>query len=143
MLEAISWKHYIIAVLCFTFIWYVAVILLFYRKQLRDFIYRSGKGKAGSQNTAEDLSENYDDSFEELEDMVNKIRHSILLKAGKKASKDELLEQLSALLASYSGLRRPAYRIALNNYIIQNAESLCGVLFSEQELEEAWQQLEE
>ena len=80
-------------------------------------------------------------TFEELEGIVTDIRHSILEVAGKKVSKEELLNQLKLRLAFYGGLRLPAFRIALNNFIIQYAESICGVVFSEDELNAAWETL--
>ncbi len=80
-------------------------------------------------------------SFDELERLVTEIRHSILDKAGKNISKEALLAQLSERLNNYGGLRQPAYRVALTNFIIEQSENICGVSFSEEELEEAWEKL--
>lgn len=124
MLEAITWKQFIIGVASATFLWYVAVILIYYRKELIAFIRRSPG--------------NEDASYDELEDLVLEIRHSILEEAGKDATKQELVELLKARMVSYSGLRVPVLRDALNNRIIKDAEEICGVSFSEQELEQAW-----
>jgi hypothetical protein len=44
--------------------------------------------------------------------------------------------QLKERLASFAGLRQPACRVALTNYIVRYAKTFCGVVFSEQELEE-------
>lgn len=142
MIAAITVSEFVIGVLVFLFGWYIAIIAMYYRREFKDFL--KGKSKAKYQKSEPDDEwepEVPETTFEELEQVVTDIRHSILEVAGKEANKAELLMQLKARLANYSGLRLPAYQIALNNFIIQHAESICGVVFSEQELEEEWEKL--
>jgi len=79
--------------------------------------------------------------IDELEAIVNEIREFILDKAGKEADKDELAQQLESYVANFNGLHKPAFRYALTNYIIQQAELKCGVVFEEEELEAIWEKL--
>ncbi|MBT2561304.1 hypothetical protein J7E50_10725 [Pedobacter sp. ISL-68] len=157
MLEAITWKEYL-AGLAIVLIGYYAIIgFLIHRNGINitvkkspdsDSLKKDGSapsyeeqyfispdGDEDKDAGEEDKSENL---FDELEEIVTDIRHSILEGAGKGADKDMLLEQLKSRVADYGGLRQPAYRVALNNFIIQHAESICGVVFSEDDLEEAW-----
>jgi len=55
--------------------------------------------------------------------------------------KDDLLYLLQQRLANYAGLQKPAYRVAINNYIMTNAKEICGVVFNEYELNSAWDRL--
>jgi hypothetical protein len=82
-----------------------------------------------------------DNPLAELEALIDDILYSILVKAGKGVSKEVLFTRLEERLASYDGLHRPAYRVAINNCIVQQAKELCGVAFKEEELEEAWKEL--
>lgn len=78
-------------------------------------------------------------SYEALTLVASRIRHGILMEAGKNASKPDLLRRIHALMASQGGLRLPASRGALHQFIVQQAQELCGLALSEAELEEAWQ----
>jgi hypothetical protein len=139
MLNNITWSEYIIAMLVLLFVFYLFVILRYYRAELKQFL--SGKGKLHPETgydpgIQEDYSE--DSSFEKLELLVNELRDAILKKAGTGADRHMLLTQLKKRLSTYQGMQKPAYRIAINNYIIQHAKEICGVVFSEEELEAEW-----
>jgi len=146
MFKSITWSHYATAVAILIALWYGIILLAFYRREL--FNLFSGKykipvrkKKQQSIAEAEEETEAPESTFEELEGIVTDIRHSILEKAGKTATKEALLSELQSRLANYGGLRQPAFRVAINNFIIQYSESICGVAFSEDELNEAWDRL--
>lgn len=147
MLKGITWTDYFTAAAILAGAWYLVIGLIYYRRELRDLL--RGKTKIPFTTRSKKMMEEPDDneealpgsSFEELENTVTDIRHSILEEAGKEANKAALLRQLQNRLANYGGLRQPAFRIALNNFIIQHAENICGVSFSEEELEAAWEEL--
>jgi hypothetical protein len=147
MLKGITWGHYLTIVIVIIVIWYAVVAVLYYRKEIKDVLkgkykFPARPGKAVVLPDEEE--EAYIDprsSFDELEEIVTDIKTSILEAAGKQASKNELLGQLKTRLAFYGGLRQPAFRMAINNFLIQNSENICGVVFSEQELDEAWETL--
>jgi hypothetical protein len=139
MLNDVTWSEYIIGVLVLLFVFYLFVILKFYRKELKDFL--SGKLKRPAEPGNEEQSvEAFEDdgSFEVLEQVVNELRQDILEKAGTTADREVLLSQMKTRLMRYDGMYRPAYRVAVNDYIMQHAEEICGVVFSEEELEAEW-----
>ncbi len=41
MLQQFTWQHFLVAALALTIVWYVAVILIFYRKELLAFLSKS------------------------------------------------------------------------------------------------------
>jgi len=148
MLSKVSWSVYAEVVLILLIIYYVIVGIKYYRKEIKDLL--SGKfrenpatGKTPAEkHTAEVIDEPVNDgSYDELETIVNDIRYAILDKAGKQANKAEMLLQLQHRLANYSGLRKPAYRIAVNNFIITHAKDICGIDYDADELNRAWDEL--
>ena len=136
-ITSISWKTYITVTAIAVAIYYIIILSLYYRQNIRKLM----KGRQDLEYEIDQSGEGHFSSFEELEELVEEIRHSILEQAGKEANKTDLLKQISERVANYDGLRQPAYRIALNNFIIQHAESICGVTFSEEELDERWERL--
>jgi hypothetical protein len=145
MFKSITWSNYATAVAIMVALWYAIIIFAYYRKEVFNLIsgkYRLPlKRKKQQAVTADEEEPKQDHTFEELEGIVTDIRHSILEVAGKQANKEALFTQLKSRLAFYGGLRQPAFRVAINNFIIQYAESICGVVFSEDELNAAWETL--
>lgn len=76
-----------------------------------------------------------------LEKLINDVRYNILVKAGKTATKEQLLQAIAEQVANYDGLHHPAFRYALHYYIIQHTENICGVKIEEEELEALWAHL--
>lgn len=141
MLKMVSWGQYaeISAVLLGGY--YLVIGWIFYRTPIRNLL----SGNIKIRNKEEVSEESYaidndeeDRAFEELEAMVADLKRSVLDQAGHGAGKDQLLIQLKSRLANYDGLRRPAFQIAINDFIISNAKETCGVVFSEEELDAAW-----
>jgi hypothetical protein len=132
MFKVITWGNYITAAALLLACYYAVVFLLFYRAEIQNFI-TSLKNRKSSGNS--DPLPVQEAQFEQLESIVHEI-DSILESAGKTATKDQLLPQLNQKLANYGGLRSPAYRVAVFNHIIKQADEICGVRVTEQDLEQ-------
>jgi hypothetical protein len=145
MFTSITWSNYFTALLILAIAWYIIIAIMYYRKEIFNLLqgkYKTPfKKKTKVTPESEESEEDSEHTFDELEGIVTDIRHSILEEAGKEANKAELLKQLQQRLANYGGLRQPAFRMAINNFIIQYGESICGVAFSEDELDAAWEAL--
>ncbi|TYR37417.1 hypothetical protein FXV77_05280 [Sphingobacterium phlebotomi] len=118
-------------------IYYVVVILLYYRGDLKGILNKRAKATHEPLETEESDEEN---GIQDLEEMINKIKGS-LEALGMPASKEDILEKLRQILVNYDGLRKPGFRVALTNFIIKQANVLCGVRFSEDDLEKEWKDL--
>jgi len=131
MLQGISWSNYLEAAAILTAIYYAVIGFVFYKEEIKALVTSKGT----SLNKADKINMGTDDTiaFENLESLVHEI-DSILEQAGNQAMKDQLLSQLKAKLASYGGLRQPAYRAAVFNHIIKQAEEISGIRISEEEL---------
>ncbi len=118
-------------------LYYLALVLWLYRHRMQRLL-QAGRQPAPTLAGVPGGSGGNDLSYEELTKVASQIRHGILTEAGKNASKPDLLRRIHAVLASRGGLRQPASRGALNQYIVQQAHMLSGVSFTEAELEQAW-----
>lgn len=142
MLSKFTWSDYLGAMGVLVLIYYVVIAALYYRTEIKNIL--SGKFKFRTKNISDGNAapgELEEADFDELEAVVADLKRSTLEQAGLNATKDQLLLQLKQRLASYDGLRRPAFRVAVNNYIIQHSKEICGVAFSERELDAAWDSL--
>lgn len=142
MLNKFTWSDYLSAVAIAVLIYYIVIAALYYRTEIKNII--SGKTRLRRKEISDDDTapgEMDEADFDELEAVVAGLKRSTLEQAGTDVNKDQLLLQLKQRLANYDGLRRPAYRVAVNHYIIQHAKEICGVAFSEEELDAAWKTL--
>lgn len=136
MLNDISWSQYLAGAAILLTLYYAAVAILYYRREIGAF-FNSHKKSAATVTEGNDTpadKQQQTPPFEELEQTVKEI-DSILKMAGKETSKSELLGQLRQRLAGYAGLRHPAYKVAVFNHIIKNAGEICGQRISVGELD--------
>lgn len=138
MLENITWHQYLAAASATACVYYGYVFYKHYRKNFLHRFNREQEDSAFPISGADQGPSEEESLLSDLEVLVNSIKISIFEKAGKQADKEELKEQILVLSASYRGLHKPAYRSALNNFIIRYGEEICAVDFSEEELEEMW-----
>ncbi|TXE13427.1 hypothetical protein [Algoriphagus aquimarinus] len=142
MLEAITWNNYFITLAIGITTYYLIIIGLYYPKELRSLI--SGKSMqfnpSGQQEKERHQSRTdptKTDLFEELEVTVAELQGT-LGRAGNITDKNLMLEQLSQVLSSHPGLRDPAYRVAIGNYLSENIPKVTRHDISESELETLW-----
>lgn len=140
MFNNVSWGVYLGAMVILAAVYYLLIGPRFFRDELKGILNgKLFKRKVEEENGPADDPGAYDtSSMDELEAVVNDLRYAVLEKTGKPADKGELLDQLKNRLAGYEGLNKPAFRVAINNYIIQYAKDICGVTYSEHELNSAW-----
>ncbi len=133
MLQAISWSTYLEGAAVVSALYYAGIAIVFYRNEIKAFIISKNHLSTNQARKADQGSTDDTAAFENLESIVHEI-DSILEQAGTQATKDQLLPQLKAKLVSYGGLRQPAYRVAVFNHIIKQAEEISGVRISAEEL---------
>lgn len=64
MLQQFSWQQFLVAIAVLSLIWYAAVILIFYRKELKAFL----NGKPSQQTPDEPLAHHWQDEVDDLSD---------------------------------------------------------------------------
>lgn len=142
MLSKFTWTDYLSAVALLVIIYYVIITALYYRTEIKNILSGKFEKKTKDISDSSAASDGMDEAdFDELEAVVADLKRSTLQQAGTNTNKDQLLLQLKQRLANYDGLRRPAFRVAVNHYIIEHAKEICGVAFSEDELDGAWKTL--
>lgn len=134
MFEGISWKTYLAVILIALIVYYLFIAIL-ERRWLRKVI-----SSRHLPQVPEEPEEEHFSSFDQLEKVVEDIR-VILEEKGKGWRKTELLDKITRRLETYQGLKQQAFRIAVTNFTIQNAATVCDITFTDEELEIAWAKL--
>lgn len=142
MLEAITWKEYLMGTGIIALGYYATIVFIYYKNDVRTLLTSGNLKKAGKEGKVDRSEEDLENPLEALEKVVSDIR-CILERAGKNAVKAEILEETSSLLQNYPGFREPAHRVAIRNFIIQHAEYICQIEFTDEELDGAWLRMEQ
>lgn len=135
MLKNFSWSDYFIAIAILLLIYYLFVIVRYYKDDLKSLL------KQPTKITATENDEAINNDFETLQNIVSDLKREVFDQAEGHWDKTQLLSQISDQLSGYKDMDRLAFRVAINHFIIQHAKEICGVVFSEQELEEEWEKL--
>lgn len=142
MLEALTWNQFFSTLAFGLIAYYLVVAILYYPKELRNLV--SGKSielnlihrqekKKGLSRTEEVGIE----PFEELEVTVAELS-GILGRAGSMTEKHLLVEKISQILSNHPGLREPAYRVAIENFLSENIPKQTPFLIEPNELKVLW-----
>lgn len=143
MLEAISWNHYFSTLAIALTAYYLTILSWYFPQKLRRLI--SGQSlhlKPNDQQIIEpgSLEEKQMAPFEELELAVEELQ-GILESARTLTNKPRLFQQLTQCLSNHPGLREPAYRVAIQHFLLENIPKTCRLTVSQSEIETLWSRL--
>lgn len=158
MLTGISWNNYIVVVVLLSIVWYLFVGLRYYFEDIKDLV--SGKqklqfrGLVGKSIPKPDYDFDYpksdeilnapvefetiDPAFNEVEDLVAKLKNAITNATQKKLVKSEFEDHLRFLLKEHPLLENSPFRPSLNELIISEYEKQESVLLTHQEVDALW-----
>jgi hypothetical protein len=137
MLSSISWENFLSFIAVIFFIWYVTIGIIFYPREIRQFL-KSPFEKRDAATGAEKINQDqHQDLFIETQNLRDEL--SILMTGvGDKLNREELITGLQLKLKFREKLKGTAFQVAVNNYIISEAENKCSIRFTDQELDRLW-----
>lgn len=158
MLTGISWNNYIVVVVSLSIVWYLFVGLRYYFDDIKDLVtgkrklqFRGLEGKSilksdydfDYQKSDEILNaqvefETIDPAFNEVEELVTKLKKAITDATQKKLIKSEFEDHLRFLLKEHPLLGNSPFRPSLNELIISEYEKQESVLLTHQEVDALW-----
>lgn len=158
MLTGISWNNYIVVVVALSIVWYLFVGLRYYFEDIKDLVTGKRKlqfrGFIGKPIRKLDANFDYqksdkilnapvefetiDPAFNEVEDLVAKLKNAITNATQKKLIKSEFEDHLRFILKEHSLLANSPFRPSLNELIISEYEKQESVLLTHQEVDALW-----
>lgn len=129
MIKQISWNDYFSTVALVLIVYYLIVVVYFFRAEIGNLL--SGNLSSRTESGNDQYSEDISNSSAQI---VHKIS-DILKIHGVNARKDILLTELRDVLNGYAGMKMPAYRNAILDYVVRESRQVCGVEISVIELE--------
>lgn len=139
MFKSISWQMYLYAVSIVTCIYYLTVILLFFRGEVSVFtkkmLRRGTKHQFGSSTISSSHTQVLQQKLEEVKELLAVF--------GKGGDRTELLAVIHSFLAGYDRTHLSDHKDALMLLISTQAAQLCGFELTEQEIENCFPDIDQ
>ena len=165
MFTNISWTNYFYLVILLLLIYYIIIGLRFYSDDLKSLLSGNRKSNLSlSQTKAWDkengnnsiahepvqseffgagntFSETSDDTFSEVERLIDRLKDAIAEAFEKKYVKQEFFLYLQLILKEYSKLKTPPFQSIINELIISECAKHGSVMFNEDEVVALWNEV--
>ena len=147
MLNNISWAGYTYAVIIILLVYYISVLVFFFRNDLKGLFLKkqnymsSGGGipkdflQFEGEKMGHDLPE-WDD--EEIHQLLMKLQLQINKAAARKFPKEELLLSLQLVLRDFPNLKESHLRNNVNNFLKSEVQNNCSIHLSDDEVALLW-----
>lgn len=161
MFTNISWSNYLLAVLLLLTIYYVFIGIRFYSNDLKQLL--NGQRKSGDNLIRQDLrdfsssnqdndqiqsapspsgysafAETEEDTFNDVEQIISRLKETIAVAIEKKHERSILLKLLQSVYKFYPELRYSAFRPAIDELVISECEKKGSIKLSEEDVEMMW-----
>lgn len=137
MFKSISWQMYLYAVSIVTCIYYLTVILLFFRTEVSGFTKKMLSHKPKRHSDTSTITSSHTQVLQQKLEEVKEL----LAVFGQGGDRSELLAVIRAFLAGYDRGYLPQHRDALVLLIATQAAKLCGFELSDAEIENCFPEI--
>jgi len=163
MFTNISWTNYIIVVILLLVIYYVFIAIRFYSGELQNLL--AGRRKLQLHPVHDELSsepdnnieyeqvqpelfsaqnsfvETPDDTFQEVEHLIGRLKDAIEEASSKKYIKEEFSLHLQLILKEYPALKNSPFQSAINELIMSECAKHGSIMLSEDEIVMLWNEV--
>jgi len=140
MLNNINWATYIFVAALTILVYYVVVILLYYRPEIQQLF--QGKNAAPElfsfKNTEQQIADSDPELYPVVHLLMGELRHIIENKAQSSVSKEALIFEIHNRLSSHPNLSTTAFQPAINLFLKEECIRQCDINLDEEDLGELW-----
>jgi hypothetical protein len=153
MFSNISWLEYLTFIAVSALIYYVFVLVTYYRYDLLQTIKAKQPASVNTLNFTADsihqsgspvIGEDFQSKMMEVsqsqivQSLIDEVRAYLEEARRDETSKEVLLQCLSLIAGKYPSLANSEYRNSIDQFLINEAEANCAVLLSEDEVSGVW-----
>lgn len=162
MLKGISWGQFLVFILVATGVYYLYVLLVYYRADAFELLTRRGRknketlakevGVNGASAEADTKSSGSqpelfakeggdaegNEQFQQMQRAIAVVRQVIEQGIVNKLDRENLLDHINEVLGDYRALRKTEYGETINNYLIRVCSAELSLELGERELAGLW-----
>src|SRR5665213_2078658 len=143
MFTNISWSEYSIFILISVFIYYIIILVIFYKGEIVNRVENLQLqhkrlikyNPSDSEEIESDLNSVSIDYANEIIKLQEEIQSQLQRAKSKKSIKEEIIMSLQLVLQNYPAIKESSNKDFINNYIKEVLENLCSIHFDEKEID--------
>lgn len=136
MFHSVSWQQYIIFILVLLFVYYVYILLRYYRNEL--FHLLKGVKKLPAILEENRNNKTLSPGNAKLNELLEELKILFQLASQRKYPKEELMMALQLKLREYDQFKNTPFEIAVNNFIAEESENQCSIHLSVEDQRVLW-----
>lgn len=146
MLNNISWGQFLTVIGALMAIYYLYIIIAYFRKDIKSLAAkRPGNGR-GTQHTvtgnSPDLpppgTNTYDTHISTVHELMDELNNTFNKCASQGFKKPETIMAIQLKLGGYPQLKGTPFQVSVNNQIATEALGKCGIRLEDEELQSLW-----
>jgi hypothetical protein len=134
MFDSITWEEYLIFILVGSFIYYVYIILRYYRNEL----YHMLKGIRKTPVIAAEKKKTISPGNAKMNDLLEELKILFQSASKRKYLKEELMSALKLKLIEYRQFRNTPFETAVSNFIATESDNQCSIHLSDDDQRVIW-----
>lgn len=146
MFTNISWSEYSIFILITVFIYYIIILVIFYKGEIVNRVEKlqlphkrsNNYNPSALEEIESDLHSVNTDPSNEIIKLQEEIQSQLQRAKSKKSIKEEIIMSLQLVLQNYTSIKESSNKDFINNYIKEVLENLCSIHLDEKEIDTLW-----
>ena len=135
MLSSVSWRDLIVTLVVLVIVYYAVIIALFFRNDIISIV-KSGSWKFPKEDPKAVVKE--PELFAGINELLEDLKAVFHTSLTSTYHKEELMQALSSTLKDHQQLKGTEFEAAINQHIIQTAESSCAIFLDETDIKQIW-----
>jgi len=136
MFTSVSWQQYIVFISITAVIYYIYILLRYYRNEVINFI-------KGIKNTPVPSKEKNNGKTittpdETLNELLGELKILFQLASRRNYPKEELMMALQLKLKEYGQFKNSSFEIAVNNFIANESDNQCSIHLGKEDQRVVW-----
>lgn len=136
MFTSFSWQQYIIFILIGSLVYYMYILLRYYRDGLSNFIKKIKNIPFVSEEKQNNKTLTPGDTT--LNELLEELKILFQLASNRKYPKEELMMALQLKLREYDQFKNTHFEIAVNNFIAAESDNQCSIHLGEEDQRVLW-----
>ena len=136
MFTSVSWQQYIIFISITAAVYYLYVLLRYYREEVINFIKRTNNIPVVYEK--KDNNKTIITEDEALNELFGELKLLFELASKKNYSKEELMMALQLKLREHGHFKNTPFKIAVSNFMATESENKCSIHLGEEDQLVLW-----
>jgi len=136
MFTSVSWQQYLVFISITAVIYYIYILLRYYRNEVINFIKGIKNTPVPSKEKNNDKTITTQDAT--LNELLGELKIFFQLASKRNYPKEELMMAVKLKLRDYGQFKNTPFEIAVNNFIATESDNQCSIHLSEDDWRVLW-----